>query len=114
MRVRADHVGLLSGVFYEKMLFSDLDSVQLVPRIPQMERVHGFSAWAMEKGIFLDSIHPENRVSVYVDNLMLPKIRIVHRDSLKVYLNFKDSVETNKMYLFLRDKLDADPKMRPN
>ncbi len=113
-RVRADHISLLSGIFYKEISFSELDSVQMVPRIPQMERVHGFSAWAMEKGIFLDSLHPENRVSVYVDNLMLPKIRIVHNDSLHLFLNFTDSLETNGMYLFLLSKVESDPKTKPD
>lgn len=102
-----DRLRILSGVYKTELNYSELDSVKMVPRIPHMERVHGFSAWEMEKGVFKDSVNPENRVSVYVDNLMNPKIRIVHHDSLLLYLNFSDSLETAAMFDFLEHKIDS-------
>jgi len=103
-KIEADHIRILSGIYYKELKFSDIDSVLMVDKIPQMDRVNGFSAWAMEKGIFKDSLEPEVNVSVYVDNLRKPKIKMVHNDSLKIYLNLSDSTETHRLYEFLLSK----------
>lgn len=106
-KLRNDGLRIHSGVYRTELKYSELDSVKMVPRIPHMERIHGFSAWEMEKGVFKDSVNPDNRVSVYVDNLLNPKIRIVHHDSLLVYLNFTDSLETAGMFDALENKIDS-------
>ncbi|MEX0290092.1 MAG: hypothetical protein AB3N14_13365 [Flavobacteriaceae bacterium] len=106
-KIEGDHLRILSGVYYKELKFEDIDSVFMVEKIPQMERVNGFSAWAMEKGIFKDSINPENQVRVYVDNLRQPKIKVVHNDSIKLFLNFADSIKTEQMYQFLSEKKNA-------
>ncbi|TDQ32574.1 hypothetical protein [Zeaxanthinibacter enoshimensis] len=107
VRVKPEKLTVLSGIYYRELPFADLDSVAMVDRLPELERIHGFSAWSVEKGIFLDSIHPDNEISVFVDNLRYPKIRLVHKDSLLMYLNFRDTVETRKYYDYLLDKLAA-------
>jgi hypothetical protein len=33
-------------------------------------------------------------------------MKVVYRDSLALYLNFSDSLETEKMYHFLKEKLE--------
>lgn len=113
-KTKSDELRILSGVYFTELKFSELDSVKMVPKIPQMERIHGFSAWEMEKGVFRDSLKPENRVSVYVDNLLLQKIRIVHSDSLLVYLNFTDSLETLQLFKFLEHKIDSVRTTNPD
>ena len=93
-----------------------MNHVMMVDKMPQMERINGFSAWEKEKGIFKDSTYPENRVRVYVDNLRQPKIRVVHNDSLNLYLNFSDSTETAGMYQLLLKKINEGqaPLQDPN
>ena len=102
---------ILSGFYYQKLKFADLDSVGYVDRIPPMERLNGFSALEKEKGVFRefkDSL-TDKKVFVYVDNLEHQKIRLVHNDSLKLFLNLKDSTETDQLYQFLLNKLSENP-----
>ena len=103
-KVEGDHLRILSGVYYKELKFEEIDSVLMVEKLPQMERINGFSAWAMEKGIFKDSINPDINVRVYVDNLRQSKIKVVHNDSIKLFLNFSDSTETQQLYEFLYEK----------
>lgn len=69
-----------------------------------MERSHGFSWLAKEKGVFQDSL-TQSKVYVFVDDLRQQKIRLVHNDSLKIFLNFSDSLLTQKVYEELNEKL---------
>lgn len=99
---------IVSGFYFQQLKFSELDSVQLIDRIPPMERLNGFSALEKEKGIFRefkDSL-TDLKVYVYVDNLSNQKIKLVHHDSLKLFLNLKDSAETDQLYKFLLAKLE--------
>lgn len=102
---------VLSGFYLQEIPFSTLDSVELIPKIPGMVRLNGFSAMEKEKGIFRefkDSL-TENKVYVYVDNLENQKIKIVHHDSLKLFINLKDSVETQQLFDLLSSKLVVEP-----
>lgn len=110
IRLKEEHFSILSGIYYTKLPYAELDSVLLVEKIPQMERISGFSAWAVEKGVFKDSLNPQNQVYVYVDELRHPKIKLVHHDSLRVYLNVTDSTETLRMYEYLTAQLTAKRK----
>ncbi len=107
VKVEHDHLRILSGIYYKELPFIEINSVEMVERIPQMERINGFSAWEKEKGVFKDSINPENTVYVYVDNLLHPKIKVVHSDSLKLFLNFSDSLKTAETYQILTAKMDS-------
>lgn len=69
-----------------------------------MERSSGFSWMEKEKGVFKDSL-TQSKVYVFVDDLRQQKIRLVHKDSLKVFLNFSDSLLTQKIYQDLSEKL---------
>lgn len=98
---------ILSGFYYKKLKYSELDSVKFVEKIPPMERLNGFSAQEKGKGIyreFKDSL-TDKKVYVFVDNFSNQKIAVTYRDSLKLYFNFKDSTETQNMYQFLTDRI---------
>lgn len=102
-----NEIKILSGFYYEKLNFSELDSVKFVEKIPPMERLNGFSAQEKGKGIyraFKDSL-TDKKVYVFVDNFSNQKIAVTYQDSLKLYLNFKDSTETQNMYQFLTDRI---------
>ncbi|WP_339711472.1 hypothetical protein [uncultured Kriegella sp.] len=108
-KVSAKDIQILSGAYYRQIQFADLDSVLLVEKIPPMERLNGFSAMAKEKGLFRefkDSL-TDKKVYVYLDNFDQQKIKIVYKDSLKLFLNLSDSLETDQLYRFLLDKKDA-------
>ena len=105
-RLRGDRMQILSGGYYQEIPFGELDSVLWKERIPQMERSHGFSFWAREKGVFVDSLYPRRPVYVYVDDLRQRKIKVRYRDTMVVFLNFEDSMETRTMYQFLKNELE--------
>ena len=105
-RLQGDRMQILSGLYYQEVPFGELDSVLWKERIPQMERSHGFSFWAREKGVFVDSLYPERPVYVYVDDLRQHKIKVRYRDTMVLFLNFADSLETRTMYQFLKNELE--------
>lgn len=107
VRIESNYFSIFSGIYFKKIPYSELDSVSMVPKIPQMERINGFSAMRVEKGIFLDSVN-RFKVRVFVDNLEHPKIRMVYQDSLLVFLNYRDSIETRKMFEFLQAKITTN------
>ncbi|UWX55186.1 hypothetical protein NYZ99_00690 [Maribacter litopenaei] len=107
IKTAPDHIQLVSGFYIEKVSYSDLDSVVLVERIPPMIRLNGFSALEKEKGIFQefkDSL-TDKKIYVFVDNISQPKIKLVYNDSIKLYFNLKDSMETVVMFNGLQEKL---------
>ncbi len=101
-----DRLTILSGFYLQRIPYGELNEVGLVERIPELERINGFSAWEKEKGIFRDSLKPNNRIYVYVDNLYDEKIRLVYKDSIELYLNLSDSLETRKLLQLLKDQKD--------
>ena len=103
-RVRADRVQLLTGFYYAEIPYDDIDSLSWKEQLPQLERDHGFSFWANEKGRFQDTLFPGRPVYIFVDDLRHPKLKVDYRDSLILYLNFADSVETHLMYEHLLQK----------
>lgn len=107
MRIESNYFSILSGIYYKKIPYSELDSVSMMPKIPKMERINGFSAMRVEKGIFLDSV-TGYKVRVFVDNLEHQKIRMVYQDSLLIFLNYRDSIETRKMFEFLQTKITTN------
>lgn len=109
IKIGPDQIKILSGVYYVELPFADLDSIDMVAKIPSMERINGFSVKAIEKGIFTDSL-TNTKTYVYVDDLRQEKIRLVYRDSLKLYLNFTDSIQTRTLHDFLRDKINTSPE----
>lgn len=105
IRQEVDTLTILSGFYLREVPYADLDEVGMVRRIPELERINGFSAWEKEKGIFRDSLRPEHRIYVYVDNLFDQKIRLVYQDSIELYLNLSDSLATKVLYDHLSEKL---------
>lgn len=103
----AKEIKILSGFYYENLKYSELDSVRFVEKIPPMERLNGFSAQEKGKGIyreFKDSL-TDKKVYVFVDNFSNQKIAVTYQDSLRLYLNFADSTETQILYQFLLDRI---------
>ncbi len=98
------HFQVVSGIYKQRILLSDIDSISFVEKLPEMERSNGFSWLAKEKGVFKDSL-TESKAYVFVDDLRQQKIRIVHHDSLKLFLNFSDSLETDQVYTRLKEVL---------
>lgn len=106
--VKSDHIKVMSGFYSRTVNYKELDSVVFVTRLPPMERLNGFSALEKEKGVFRefkDSL-TDKKVYVFVDNISQQKIKIVYRDSVKLYLNLADSVTTLNLYNSLIPALD--------
>ncbi|MDT7828682.1 hypothetical protein RQM65_08405 [Pricia sp. S334] len=102
-----DEMKILSGFYYKKLKYSELDSVKLVDRIPPMERLTGFSVQEKGKGIYReykDSLS-DKKAYVFVDDFSHQKIAVTYQDSLKLYINLVDSAETQNMYRQLTDKM---------
>ena len=106
LRQEADQLTILSGFYLQRIPYEELNEVDLVKRIPELERINGFSAWEKEKGIFKDSLRPNNRIYVYVDNLYDEKIRLVYKDSIELYVNLSDSLKTRELLQLLKDQKD--------
>ena len=102
--IESGEFSITSGIYRQKISIAEIDSISMVERIPEMERSHGFSWMAREKGVFQDSL-TQSKVYVFVDDLRQHKIRLVHHDSLKIFLNFSDSLITQKVYENLNEKL---------
>lgn len=98
--VKPDHIKVMSGFYSRTIDYKELDSVVFVERLPPMERLNGFSALEKEKGVFRefkDSL-TDKKVYVFVDNISQQKIKLVYRDSVKLYINLTDSVQTLDLY----------------
>jgi len=105
-KIEEDHLQIVSGIYKQRILLAEIDSLGYVEKLPQMERKNGFSWLAKEKGIFKDSL-TTNETYVFVDDLRQQKIRIVHHDSLKLFLNFTDSLETAKMFETIKQAIES-------
>lgn len=109
-KIKEDKIQLLSGFYYKELPFSELDSVQWVERLPPMERLTGFSAFDKGKGIyreFKDSL-TDQKVHVYIDNFSQQKIRLVYKDSLQLFVNMKDSTDTQHLFELFQSKLEIE------
>ncbi|MFT6370719.1 MAG: hypothetical protein ACJAWH_001803 [Maribacter sp.] len=111
--VKSNYIKVMSGFYSQSVDYNELDSVVFVARLPPMERLNGFSALEKEKGVFRefkDSL-TDKKVYVFVDNISQQKIKLVYKDSVKLYLNLKDSVKTlnlfNSLVPKLRGEIDA-------
>ncbi len=105
--VKGDSITIVSGIYYKKIKFTEVDSVSFVDRIPPMERLNGFSAFSKGKGVyreFKDSL-TDKEVYVFVDNFEQQKIKLVYKDSLKLYINHKDSLETQALWSLFKSKM---------
>jgi len=105
-QIKDDRLNIIAGFYYTEILFDDLQGVSMVPKIPELERVRGFSAWEIEKGIFKDTIQNLSDIRVYIDDLKQEKIKLDRTNDSSVYLNFTDSLKTKEMYDFLSATLN--------
>lgn len=100
---------ILSGFYIKTLDFTELDSVEMIDKLPPMIRLNGFSAFDKGKGIyreFKDSL-TEKKVYVFIDNFANPKIRLVKKDADQLFLNLKDSLETAQLFEFFKAKASA-------
>lgn len=112
-RIEPDKMTILSGIYYHDLKFADLDKVEWVEKIPPMVRLNGFSAFEKGKGVyqeFKDTL-TDKKVYVFVDNFEQQKIRLVNKDSSQLFLNLKDSVETEELFLLFQSKME-EPNSR--
>jgi len=100
-QIEEDKMTIVSGFYYTEILFEDLEEVTMVPKIPELDRVSGFSAWEIEKGIFRDTLQNIPNIRMYIDDLKQEKIQLDRKDASTVYVNFTDSLKTKEMYEFL-------------
>lgn len=107
-QVKEDRLTIVSGFYYTEILFDDLQAVSLVPKIPELDRVNGFSPWAIEKGIFRDTLLNIDNIRLYIDDLKQEKIKLDRTNASSVYLNFSDSLKTKEIYDFLSAQLTKE------
>ncbi|WP_228237923.1 hypothetical protein [Allomuricauda sp. M10] len=103
-KIEEGNLRIFSGIYFQKVPLAEIDSILLVDKLPEMERSSGFSWMTTEKGVFKDSI-TQTKVYVFVDDLRQQKIKVVHHDSLKMYINLKDSLQTQELYSILQTDL---------
>lgn len=96
-RVKNQNFEIISGIYHQEISFAEINSISWIKKLPKMERINGFSAFTTEKGVFKDSI-TNNSVYVFVDDLRQQKILLTYQDSLQLFLNFSDSIQTQKQY----------------
>ena len=108
-KIETESIKMVSGIYYKEIKFTEVDSVSMVERIPVMERLNGFSALSKGNGLyreFKDSL-TNKEVYVFVDNFDQQKIKVVYQDSLKLFFNYKDSLDTTVLYSLFKSKLET-------
>ena len=83
IQTKPDKVQILSGFYNINVPYAEMDSVMFVEKIPPMQRL-------------------------FVDNISQQKIKVVYKDSLKLYVNRKDSLRTLELFDFLKGKLENE------
>ncbi|MDO6490079.1 MULTISPECIES: hypothetical protein [unclassified Cellulophaga] len=106
IKIENNQFKILSGVYYKTINFTDVNTVEMVDKIPSLERINGFSVSETEKGVFRDSIYNTD-VYIFVDKLSRQKIKVTYKDSLQLFFNVSDSLETEKMYTMFSHKIDS-------
>jgi hypothetical protein len=110
IKIKDDRMRIISGFYIKNLDFAALDSVVMVERLPPMIRLSGFSAFDKGKGIyreFKDTL-TDKKVFVFVDNFSNHKIRLVTYDSDQLFVNLRDSLETDTLFQFLQAKAQAN------
>ncbi len=110
-REEKDSLLLISGFYSTDLRYSEIVNVSMVSKLPEMERISGFSVWAVEKGIFKDTLQGLEDIRVYVDDLKLPKIKVERKENSMIFFNFKDSLRTVEYFELLSGKItEVTPK----
>ncbi|WP_431126534.1 hypothetical protein [Flagellimonas flava] len=108
-RIEEGEFKIVSGIYYQKVPLHEIDSLKLVEKVPELERSSGFSWMVAEKGVFVDSI-TQSKVYFFVDDLAQHKIKVVHHDSLRMFINFKDSLQTQDFFENLQRLVEQSNK----
>ncbi|MGB5370514.1 MAG: hypothetical protein WBN18_08790 [Flavobacteriaceae bacterium] len=110
IKLKEDRMRIISGFYINNLDFAALDSVVMVERLPPMIRLSGFSAFDKGKGIyreFKDTL-TDKKVFVFIDNFSNQKIRLVKKDSDQLFVNLKDSLETDQLFQILQAKASTN------
>jgi hypothetical protein len=110
VKIKDDRMRIISGFYIKNLDFTELDSVEMVDRLPPMIRLSGFSAFDKGKGIyreFKDTL-TDKKVFVFVDNFSNRKIRLVKNDTDQLFLNMRDSLETDQLFQLLQAKASGN------
>ena len=108
-KIEEGQLKMLSGIYYQKIPLNEIDSLKMVEKVPELERSSGFSWMVAEKGVFVDSI-TQSKVYFFVDDLAQHKIKVVHHDSLRMFINFKDSLQTQDFFENLQRLMEQSNK----
>ncbi|WP_422349816.1 hypothetical protein [Flagellimonas sp.] len=108
-KIEEGELKMLSGIYYQKIPLNEIDSLKIVEKVPELERSSGFSWMVAEKGVFVDSI-TQSKVYFFVDDLAQHKIKVVHHDSLRMFINFKDSLQTQDFFENLQRLVEQSNK----
>ncbi|MEX0361722.1 MAG: hypothetical protein AB3N10_12130 [Allomuricauda sp.] len=108
-KIEEGKLKILSGIYYQKIPLNEIDSLKIVEKVPELERSSGFSWMVAEKGVFVDSI-TQSKVYFFVDDLAQHKIKVVHHDSLRMFINFKDSLQTQDFFENLQRLVEQSNK----
>ncbi|WP_420401666.1 hypothetical protein [Flagellimonas sp.] len=108
-KIEEGQLKILSGIYYQKVPLNEIDSLKIVEKVPELERSSGFSWMVAEKGVFVDSI-TQSKVYFFVDDLAQHKIKVVHHDSLRMFINFKDSLQTQDFFENLQQLVEQSNK----
>lgn len=107
-KIEEGNFQVVSGIYKQRIALDKIDGIKFVPRIPELERKNGFSWLAKEKGVFVDSV-TGSRVYIFVDDLKQQKIEVAHHDSLLLYINLNDSLETQSLFETLKERIHQNP-----
>ncbi|TMU54835.1 hypothetical protein [Flagellimonas algicola] len=110
-KIEEGELKIMSGIYYQRIPLNEIDSLKMVEKVPELERSSGFSWMVAEKGVFIDSI-TDSKVHFFVDDLAQQKVKLVHHDSLLLFINFKDSLQTQNFFENLQ--LQVEQSNKPN
>ncbi|SFR35036.1 hypothetical protein SAMN04490243_0927 [Robiginitalea myxolifaciens] len=104
-KVEDGKLQVLSGFYYLDVPLTEVYELGWQEKVPYLHRSHGFSAGDWEKGVYRDSLRPDVKSYVLVDDWNQGKIHLSWGDSLQLFLNFRDSLETRAFYEELQQKI---------
>lgn len=94
-----------SGMYGFEISISEIDNVELSDTLPTIKlRTNGFSFGSVKKGFFnLDKLG-KSRLIIHSDNA--PYLTISKNNGDRIIINFKDRIETEKIYNKLKALID--------
>ncbi|WP_141402437.1 hypothetical protein [Sediminicola luteus] len=97
IQIERDQFKVTSGFYRNSIAFTELDSVVLVDSLPRKQRKHGFTVRGREKGVY-QNLEDSTTVYVFLDRAEGPKVKLVYQDSLRLFVNYRDSLDTQALF----------------